>query len=599
MASPVGSLLVRIGADSSQLQRELSKSSTSLEKLAAVGKKAAAALVAGLAAATAAAITLTLKGVALGDRLAKVAHTIGATAEELAGFRFVAQQAGIETASMDKSMQRMGKTIGDAKAGLSTAKRALSDLGLTWQELEKLSMPDQFLLIGDRLGHVQQQTDKLRISADIFGRSAGADMVNVFKQGSAAIADQLKEAKALGSYLTERQSKVIEESADAQGRLKTAIEGVSLQMAAAFGPVLIKAANSLAQFIAKVGHGVEALARFTDNFKLLRREAEKLSDEALYQRLLDVTNDIQTAEARLAREMENGPSASTAAITEYRKQLEKLRAEEHDLYAERKKRREEDNTPVQLASEADIPVVGVADGPKRDPVIESLIAEFDAIEEGNKRAAEAEKERLEAHKEATKTIVDNLLAESDAIKAQNEWEQQQAYEHASILEKVRMDSAERLAEFEKKTAAEKSQSVLGELASMTAGVAQHSKQMFKLNKLAAIGNAVINTAQAVTKALASYPPPISFAMAAAQAAAGVAQISAIKSATFTGGGGGTTPSASGSTATVNGQPAEDKPSSVLINIRGEGERFSRSQVRELVEQINEAHKDGARLVFAE
>jgi len=47
------------------------------------------------------------------------------------------------------------------------------------------------------------------------------------------------------------------------------------------------------------------------------------------------------------------------------------------------------------------------------------------------------------------------------------------------------------------------------------------------SKAAAYAASVINTAQAVTKALSAYPPPVSFVMAALQAAAGAVEIGVI------------------------------------------------------------------------
>ena len=49
------------------------------------------------------------------------------------------------------------------------------------------------------------------------------------------------------------------------------------------------------------------------------------------------------------------------------------------------------------------------------------------------------------------------------------------------------------------------------------------------NKAVAYASAIINTAQGVTMALSAYPPPMSFIMAALQAAAGAAEIATISS----------------------------------------------------------------------
>ena len=80
---------------------------------------------------------------------------------------------------------------------------------------------------------------------------------------------------------------------------------------------------------------------------------------------------------------------------------------------------------------------------------------------------------------------------------------------------------------------------------MTAQAAQHNKTMFAIHKAAAISSAIVNTAAGVTQALAHYPPPLSFAMAGLQAAAGAVQIGAIAKQSFGGGAAGAPPSPSG------------------------------------------------------
>lgn len=63
---------------------------------------------------------------------------------------------------------------------------------------------------------------------------------------------------------------------------------------------------------------------------------------------------------------------------------------------------------------------------------------------------------------------------------------------------------------------------------VTAGLAAFVDENSKVGKAAAVAQAIINTYQAVTTALASYPPPFSFIAAGAQLAFGLKQVSAIK-----------------------------------------------------------------------
>jgi len=56
-----------------------------------------------------------------------------------------------------------------------------------------------------------------------------------------------------------------------------------------------------------------------------------------------------------------------------------------------------------------------------------------------------------------------------------------------------------------------------------------NRTLFNIGKAAAMGSAIINTSEAVTKALASAPPPLNFITAASVGAAGAAEVATIAS----------------------------------------------------------------------
>jgi hypothetical protein len=134
--------------------------------------------------------------------------------------------------------------------------------------------------------------------------------------------------------------------------------------------------------------------------------------------------------------------------------------------------------------------------------------------------------------------------------------------------------------------------------------------MFRINQAAALGNAIVNTAEAITNALDVKPFPVGLALAAVAAAAGAAQIATIASAKP---GGGTTPSVSASTPTFGGQPVPGpvgvggpgggfggggEPSQRIdINIDGlpTSGMMQATVVRELMESINDQLGDGVTL----
>ncbi len=143
------------------------------------------------------------------------------------------------------------------------------------------------------------------------------------------------------------------------------------------------------------------------------------------------------------------------------------------------------------------------------------------------------------------------------------------------------------------------QSTLGTLSTL---MNSHSKKAFEVGKIAAIANAVINTAEGATKALAQGGF-FGFAMAAAVIAAGTVQIQNIKSTQFGGGGGGGGAPAAGGASTASAAEASGggggaAPSApgrfVTINLGDDG-FLSKGAVRKLINSINDELGDGATL----
>jgi TP901 family phage tail tape measure protein len=135
---------------------------------------------------------------------------------------------------------------------------------------------------------------------------------------------------------------------------------------------------------------------------------------------------------------------------------------------------------------------------------------------------------------------------------------------------------------------------LNAYAGMASGIADNLAKAFGNSKAFAIAAAIINTAESVTKTLATYgATPWGIAAAAAAAAAGAAQIATIRKTTKTSSGGG----GGGGAPAVNPQAAApQQQQGVTINLQGE--RFGRDQVRGLIEEINKAVSDGAVLRVA-
>lgn len=100
--------------------------------------------------------------------------------------------------------------------------------------------------------------------------------------------------------------------------------------------------------------------------------------------------------------------------------------------------------------------------------------------------------------------------------------------------------------FVQMTAMQQTQTVLGEMLAVTNGVATKNRELFEINKIAGVANAVVGTYTGVSRTLAAYPYPWNLPMAALHLAAGLAQVDAISSAQF--GSSTSAPSIGGGTA---------------------------------------------------
>jgi hypothetical protein len=235
---------------------------------------------------------------------------------------------------------------------------------------------------------------------------------------------------------------------------------------------------------------------------------------------------------------------------------------------------------------------------------ERLQAALDMLRESGR----TENEIIEANWVEQQTLIADLFDEGLISRGeQNALLEELELQHQAKMGDIQAQGLLKARVFEQMNYQQRTKFIFGQLAQLTAGVAQHSRAMFTINKIAGIANAIINTAQGVTEALKIPPPPLGWAMAAVTAGVGIAQIQAIKGTEFGGGGTGIAPSIAGTTpappvsnvgtAGVGGSlqqlPPQPPQPNITVNFnstvppRGD-------QLDELMDEIQERIADGAK-----
>lgn len=561
-------------------------------RLKSAAKIGATALATASVAAAAGIATMATRAAQAADNVGKLSTQLGISVKSLSQFEYIAGQTGVKFDTLTMALQRSTRRIAEAAQGTGEAQTALKELGISAEKLNQLDPAAQFEVLAKQLSQVTNEADQVRLAFKLFD-SEGVRLLRTIKETGGNFDELNEKARSLGAVidtdLTQKGADVNDSMAD----VKAALSGVGNSILATFGPAVVSAATGLVDFINKARLAAESIG-------LLDKRLTQLSLKELNQQWLENNRAIVENE-RLLKNKE-GLGFSGDAEREGIKVLEEQNTKIREQIALLKEQAPEAEKVALLKAGAVTGQVNTGKQENSDAeyqrYLDSLLSEEEALYASYARRIQIIEENTKSGSEIQANLKRQEYArlETDLTK------------HQAKLGSIEAQGAIARRNFEKKTAAQKTAFVINELANMTAGVAQHSKTMFRINKIAGIANAIINTARGVTMALASYPPPISFAMAAAQAAAGFAQISAIRSTTFGGGGGGTTPSSAGSAPTINSIPVEtptetapvienlSQPRDSVINISFNPGITDTEAVRTFItEDLSEALRDGAGL----
>jgi len=518
----ISNLVVKLSAESVQLVRELQKSGRRTDGWSRkVRKSVNAAAKSFIVLGTAAAASLTAIVASASktiDAQAKLADQIGISTESLAAFNHLGELNGVTNEKMRSSLERMGKRVGEAALGFGAAHRELNRLNINAKELAVQAPEKQYAILAERIRGMSSASERAASIAAIFGRE-GLALQNVVNKGAEAFEVAKKEAIAYGIAISRVDAAKVEASNDAFTRLQAVMKGVANTITIQLAPFLKVISDRFTKAAVDAGGFKNEIVSAMDTaITVVGFAADAFRGLQVVWKVLEVA--FKSLVALWISEI----ALLDQGVTTFLNLLPGITATT--------------NTALQDMAVATRGVLGET----VDELNELLLRPMPS--EGFKQFSEEVKAEAQTMGEAVSAGLSGQGNEETVAIQEESFNAREAAlkMHHDRLKKIEIDSALKRLEFEKLTASQKTKHVIGELKSLTQGVATQSKAMFKINKVAGIANAIINTSEGVTEALAAYPPPLSFVMAAAQLAAGLAQVNAIKSQSFSGGG---TPSTSG------------------------------------------------------
>ncbi|MGE0283318.1 MAG: hypothetical protein AB7F09_15810 [Parvibaculaceae bacterium] len=616
-SSVIGALRVNLSADTAEFKRGLTEAERMADRvgkaLSTSMKAGALAMSAGATAAATALIGLTKASFETISSQVDLASRVGASVAAIQVLEHAAQLAGASQQALATSLGTLNARLGEAaREGAGPAYEALQRLGLSARELSEMDADERIKALSDRMAELglntQAQADTLR---DLGIRQQ--EIIGLFQEGSQAIDHARQELKGWGVLLSDVDARRVEEASDSWSKLGTVLQGVGNQVAVGLAPAIKDLATLIGDFAKqgniaeRVANGMkEAFSEFSE--KVARDSALIETFKRRIELAKEVVSSFRIGEAG-GVDWEAFRTAHASAATDIGKIWSDLDAK------------------LQKLAGPDTLIKGLDDYLNRlNPLVQSVDAYIAKIKPagingggggggGENRQAEELARYQEQLAQKLTTLQGSLMTEREAELA--------AYEQR-LMDLEDFHARGMLSDAEYKDAlirnkaglSEKLMHLDDEVARNNERAAQRQRRayfqiaddigsvldsVFGESKLVAIAQAVINTAQAVTRNLAEYPGPTGFAMAAAAAAAGAAEIATMRSTTKSGGGGGGRGSSGGGASVAASQPAQSAASqspqqAIYINLAGQS--FGSEQVRGLIEQINDQVRDGVRLIVS-
>lgn len=189
MAMTAGQAIVKIGADNSGLTKGLRQAQQALNGFAGQMTRAGAAMVA-LGGAALAPLAGALKSFAsYGDELNKLHDATGSSVGDLAKLRWAAEQSAVPFETLRTALYKMRQQIGSG---------ALD--GKLGAELNGKGALEQFAVIADAFGSIENDAQKAAAAVQVFGRG-GQQLLPFIKMGREGMAVMAAEASRLGLRL--------------------------------------------------------------------------------------------------------------------------------------------------------------------------------------------------------------------------------------------------------------------------------------------------------------------------------------------------------------------------------------------------------------
>lgn len=246
----VRNLLVRVGADLSDLQKKLKQAQKMFKNLGKdlnkIGESMTKKMTVPIVAVGTAFAMMGLKAAKAADDLADLSMVTNIGVEDLQAYAYVGDILGTDLDTITGAQTKLTRAIAEAHGGNKDAIQAFQDLGVQIYDTDgKLRSADEiFWDVLDALGKIEDPVLRDATAMELMGKSA-QDLNPLIAAGSEEIKKYMDRAKELGIIMSEDQVMALADLNDSWSTLKTQFEAVGNMIMATLAPALQNLIDSI------------------------------------------------------------------------------------------------------------------------------------------------------------------------------------------------------------------------------------------------------------------------------------------------------------------------------------------------------------------
>ena len=192
----------------------------------------------------------------LGEQIERTSAMLGVSAKSAQELGFVAEITGGDAKGLATAMERLQLNLQHAQNPTSQQAQALKALGLSAKELIGLSLDQQMDKIANAVLRFADGGNKTAIVMALLGRS-GAQMIPVLDQGATGLQNLRDKADQVGSVMSEKTVKALNNLERSFVTLHSAISGLAGTLVGEMAPAMAKFDNDLATTIGNINIAIQ------------------------------------------------------------------------------------------------------------------------------------------------------------------------------------------------------------------------------------------------------------------------------------------------------------------------------------------------------